>query len=86
MPNAGIQAWRSTNWKSAERRLKRLHSSSVSAKTSSEIDQRDPANQRLVAPRRPRDQQQQERAGDRQSDERGQDRKMHQALSAHRHR
>src|SRR5215217_1751661 len=37
MPNAGIQAWRSTNWKSPEAGLKRLHSSSVSANTSSEM-------------------------------------------------
>src|SRR5436190_2171161 len=36
MPNAGIQAWRSTNWKSALAALKRLHSSSVSANTSSD--------------------------------------------------
>ncbi len=37
MPKAGIQAWRSTNWKSPDAGLKRLHSSSDSAKTSSEI-------------------------------------------------
>src|SRR3954452_471013 len=34
MPNDGIQAYRSTNWKSPELALNRLHSSSVSAKTS----------------------------------------------------
>src|SRR6476469_3064108 len=37
MPNAGIHACRSTNWKSPDDALKRLHSSSVSANTSSEI-------------------------------------------------
>src|SRR4051812_23094000 len=37
MPNAGIHACRSTNWNSPEDTLKRLHSSSVSANTSSEM-------------------------------------------------
>src|SRR4051812_42535723 len=37
MPKAGIQACRSTNWKSAEAGSKRDHSSSVSANTSSEM-------------------------------------------------
>ncbi len=36
MPNAGIQAWRSTNWKSPDAVLKRIQSSSVSANTSSD--------------------------------------------------
>src|SRR3954471_9051761 len=36
MPNAGIHACRSTNWKSPDDTLKRLHSSTVSANTSSE--------------------------------------------------
>src|SRR5262249_32022604 len=36
MPNAGIQAWRSTNWKSALAGSKRVQSSSVSANTSSD--------------------------------------------------
>src|SRR6476469_8972312 len=36
MPKAGIQACRSTNWKSAEPALNLLHKSSVSANTSSE--------------------------------------------------
>src|SRR5260221_14692440 len=36
MPNAGIQACRSTNWNSADAGLKRLHISSVSPNTSTD--------------------------------------------------
>ena len=69
MPNAGIQAWRSTNWKSAEVGSNRAHSSSVTANTSSDTTS---ATFRISAScaSSSSHEQQQERADDRQSDER----------------
>ena len=69
MPNDGIQAWRSTNWKSARVGSKRLQSSSVAANTSSDAPR---AVQRMTASRRPSllsIEQQQQRAGERQEDD-----------------
>ena len=46
MPNAGIQACRSTNWKSADAASNRLQSSSVSREHQQRHDERDVAHQR----------------------------------------
>ena len=48
MPNAGIHACRSTNWKSADAGSKRLQSSSVAANDESETTSASVADQRLA--------------------------------------
>ena len=74
MPNAGIHAWRSTNWKSADAALKRAQSSSVSANTSSDTISAILRTQRRALLFVAADEEQQDGAGHRQRDDRGQDR------------
>ena len=79
MPNAGIQAWRSTNWKSADAGLNRAPQQQRLGEHQQRDDQRDLARPAARCCSSSRDEQQQQRAGDRQRDERGQDRKRHQS-------